>query len=154
MTIQEALDAAGTAGESCIRRPIGVMRVRILSVTSLYGILMAETIGPLGGMTDVTPRYAITPDDLYASNWTVASGVVLTYAPSPDEKAEGGDPFELTIKKAMDAAGHVCDLIAGTDPVADAAGTKALAEALEAVGNLMMNLKGVENHDRQQEAGE
>ena len=114
MTIQEAIEAAEKSNESCIRRPIGVMRVRIIRLPQDSDgiLLMAETCGPLSGVTPAI-HYALTPEDVLAANWSVASGVKLE---RPAVSAENNQS-EPELEDRLDAAcGHICDLIAEYDP--------------------------------------
>ena len=115
MTIQEAIEAAEKANESCIRRPIGVMRVRFvqLPLDSDGGMIMADTCGPLSGITPAQAHYALTTEDVLAANWSVASGVKIE---RPGINAESNQS-EPDLEDRLDAAcGHICDLIAEYDP--------------------------------------
>lgn len=139
MKIQEAIEAAEKSGQTCIRRPIGVMRVRILDMSDpANGILSGDTVGPLGGLLPTQAHYELTQDDICALNWSVADGVKL----EPAEPTNGSDK-PLTITDAAvtgairSASMHICQSIAKWEPANDAdslAMLKTMAEALVDIG--------------------
>lgn len=174
MKIQEAIEAAEKSDQTCIRRPIGIMRVRILDTSDpANGILAGDTVGPLGGLLPTQAHYELTPEDICAVNWSVADGVKLEPAP-PAAPGEPSTVTEASVTGAIrSAAVHICQSIAEWEPSSDAdslAMLKTMAEALEDIGRARdaldddpsgMNMpgytgpqEGVPSHDNQQEAGE
>ena len=177
MKIQEAVEAAEKSGQTCIRRPIGIMRVRILDMSDpANGVLSGDTVGPLGGLLPTQAHYELTPEDICAINWSVADGVKL----EPVAPAAPGKPSTVTDASVTgairSAAVHICQSIAEWEPANDAdslAMLKTMAEALEDIGRAsellvsdperMRIVSGFNtgapegamiSHDNQQEAGE
>ena len=176
MKIQEAIEAAEKSGQICIRRSIGMMRVRILDISDpANGILAGDTVGPLGGLLPTQAHYELTPEDICALNWSVADGVKL----EPAAPAVPGKPLTATDASVTgavrSAAVHICQSIAEWEPSNDAdslAMLTAMAGALEDIGRVRESLtakpasvrtvsgfatgapEGATNHDDQQEVGE
>lgn len=151
MKIQEAIEEAAKLGETCIRRPTGIMKVRIICPeTEKYGMLMSESFGPVSGMSGVVPYFALSCEDITAINWSVATGVKLEYDGS--EPVKDADTIDELITKA---AKHVCDMIIDMEPLAAdnyAEKVKYLSESVEFLGRAgtWVQRKG-ENDDNKQE---
>lgn len=148
MKIQEAIEAAMKAGESSIRRPIGMMRVRIIGLPGthdLYGLLMQETEGPLNGPAAVIAHYELTLDDIDAINWSVAAGVMLAYTPKaavPEEAQTS--PNEYIAGKLMLATENVCEMIRNYQEEIPAADTiEKLSTALSRLSFVLDSLRVV-----------
>ena len=174
MTIQGAIEAAEKSNESCIRRPIGMMRVRILDMSDpTNGILAGDTVGPIGGLLPTQAHYELTPDDICALNWSVADGVKLEPAEAEPDKPSAITNATMT-EVIRSAAVHISRSIADWEPANDAdslAMLKTMAEALEDIGRAresltvesadMPRISGYTearegatiNHDNQQETG-